>query len=116
MNQRVTAQDMFGEGDVSFHSKWQQFDASIHASRNLLDNEVTVISALVVKDDENRARVLIVEVALFMRSNTESAGQMSMVSHTYSAIQRLLTYMAVTRIDECFFLPWGYIHGFLIFE
>ena len=96
----LTAHDMFGEGDISFRDKWQQVDASIHASRNLLDDEVTVVSAQVMKDDRNGARVLIVEVALFMRSPTGSADQMTMISDSYSAIQRLLTYVAVARITE----------------
>ena len=54
---------MFGKGDISFHGKWQQVDASIHASQNFLDYEVTVVSAQVVKDDGNGARVLIIKVA-----------------------------------------------------
>ena len=111
----LTAHDMFGEGDISFHGKWQQVDASIHASRNLLDDDVTVVFAQVVKDDGDGGRVLIVEAALFMRSATESAGQMAMISNTYSAIQRLLTYVAVARITEGFFLLWCKIYTFLIF-
>ena len=82
-----SAYDIFGEGDISVHGKWQQVDASIHANRNLLDDEVTVVSAQVVRDDGNGARVLIVEVALFMRSPTESASQMTMIANPYSAIQ-----------------------------
>ena len=50
--------------------KWQQVHASIYANRNLLDDKVTVVSAQVVKDDGNGARVLVVEVALFMRCST----------------------------------------------
>ena len=84
----------------------------MYASQNLLDNEVTVVSAQVVKDDGNDARVLIVEVALFMRSPTESAGQMAMISYAYSAIQRLLTYVAGARITEGFFLLWCKFLGF----
>ena len=93
----------------------QHVDASIYASRNLLDDERTVVSAQVVKDDGNGARVLIVDIALVMRSPTESAGQMTMISHSYSSIQRLLTYVAVARITEGFIQLWCKIHRFLIF-
>ena len=43
-----------------------------------------------------------VEVAFFMRSATESASQKAMVLYPYSAIQRLLTYVAVARTREGF--------------
>ena len=117
LKSHLSAHDIFGEGDISFHGKWQQVDASIHASRNLLDDEVTddkIVSAQVVKDDGNGARVLIVEIALFMRSPTESAGQLTMISHYYSAIQRLLTTIAVARITEGakVLLWWMGDHGF----
>ena len=40
---------------------------------------------------------------------------MAMVSHPYSPIQRLLTYVTVARITEGFSLLWCEIHGFLVF-
>ena len=102
--------------DISFHGKRQQVDASIHASRNLLDDEVTSVSTPGMKDDRNSVRSLIIKFAVVVCSATKSAGQVALVAHPYSAIQRLLSYVAVASIDKCFFLLWCKSHGFPIFD